>query len=200
MSPTSEGFTSPHLGSDPNLPPGQYTTGDFPIMSAGATPVISQREWELAVTTEAGGHHQFSFDSLLALGPEDIEVDLHCVTGWSKMGTQWRGVAVEKTLDAVGGTTAEHVLAHCYGGYTTNVPLEDLLDGQGWLAFEYEGEPLDPEHGGPVRLLVPHLYLWKSAKWLRRLELTEQSTPGFWETLGYHTYGDPWQQQRYWND
>jgi len=134
-----------------------------------------------------------------ALPAEDITVDLHCVTKWSKLGTHWRGVPVEALLDGV-DTAADYVLARSYGGYTTNLPLADLLDGQAWVAFEYDREPLDPEHGGPARLLVPHLYLWKSAKWLQQIELTPTDEPGFWESLGYHNYGDPWREQRYWGD
>ena len=121
------------------------------------------------------------------------------MTRWSKLGTSWRGVSLDTLLADV-ETTAEHVVAHCYGGYTTNLPLDAVLDGQAWVAHTYEGEPLAPEHGGPARLLVPHLYLWKSAKWVRAIELTVSDEPGFWETAGYHNEGDPWREQRYWDD
>ncbi|MDX6428347.1 MAG: hypothetical protein QOE54_713, partial [Streptosporangiaceae bacterium] len=122
-----------------------------------------------------------------------------CVTKWSKLGTAWEGVSLD-TLFADVESTAEYALAHSYGGYTTNLPVQDLLDGQAWIAFRYDGEELNAEHGGPARLLVPHLYLWKSAKWVRGLQLLDADEPGFWETAGYHNYGDPWREQRYWGD
>jgi len=151
------------------------------------------------VTTESGQRHTWSWPELLALPNETLTVDLHCVTKWSKLATPFRGVRVETLLEDV-ETAADFVLAHSYGGYTTNMPLEDLLDGQAWIVYEYDGAPLPPEHGGPARLLVPHLYLWKSAKWVRELQLLLQDEPGFWETAGYHNYGDPWREQRYWSD
>lgn len=200
MNRISEGFSGRQASARADLPPGQYLTHGFPVLSAGPTPDVPQAAWEFAITTGSGEQHRWDFDGLLAAGAEDIEVDLHCVTGWSKFGMAWRGVRVDTLMEQVGDTGAEQVLAHSYGGYTTNMPLEDLLDGQAWLAFEYDGEPLAPEHGGPVRLLIPHLYLWKSAKWLRELALSDEETPGFWEGLGYHLYGDPWQEQRYWGD
>jgi DMSO/TMAO reductase YedYZ molybdopterin-dependent catalytic subunit len=126
-------------------------------------------------------------------------VDIHCVTRWSKLSTVWEGVSLDTVLEQA-GHHAEFALAHCDGGYTTNLPLEDLTGGRAWVAFSYDGEPLDPEHGGPARLLIPHLYFWKSAKWVRRLELRHDNEPGFWETYGYHMYGDPWLEQRYAGD
>ena len=199
MDVVSTGFFGRREPAERPLPPGQYLTHDFPVLSAGATPHVAARAWEFTIETETGEERVWDLAGLRDAGAEDIEVDLHCVTGWSKLGTSWRGVPVETLMEEV-ETSASHVLAHCYGGYTTNLPLEDLLDGRAWLAFEYDGEPLEPEHGGPVRLLVPHLYLWKSAKWLNRLTLQHESTSGFWETLGYHSYGDPWLEQRYWGD
>ena len=121
------------------------------------------------------------------------------MTKWSKLRTTWRGVSLD-TLLAQAQTSAEYALARSYGGYTTNLPLADLLDGQAWVAFEYGGRPLTAEHGGPARLLVPHLYLWKSAKWVQGIDLKTKDEPGFWESLGYHNYGDPWREQRYWGD
>ena len=126
-------------------------------------------------------------------------VDIHCVTKWSKLGTSWRGVPVDAFLADV-GTAADYALVHSYGGYTTNLPLEDLLDGRAWVVFDYDGAPLPAEHGGPARLLVPHLYFWKSAKWVRGIQLLLEDEPGFWETAGYHDYGDPWREQRYQGD
>jgi DMSO/TMAO reductase YedYZ molybdopterin-dependent catalytic subunit len=198
MSVITRGFTG-RGRHDLALPPGQYLTDDFPVLSAGPTPRISQDTWRLGVMTEHGGRHEWTWGSFASLPSEDFTVDLHCVTKWSKLGTPWRGVRVETLLDGV-DTAAGYALAHCYGGYTTNVPLEDLLDGQAWIAYEYDGAPLAPEHGGPARLLVPHLYLWKSAKWLRELRLLLADEPGFWESAGYHNYGDPWREQRYWGD
>ena len=135
----------------------------------------------------------------MALPAEDVEVDIHCVTRWSKLGTAWRGVPVDAFLEDV-ESTADYVMAHSYGGYTTNLPLEDLLDGKAWVVHEYDGGPLPAEHGGPVRLLVPHLYFWKSAKWLNGFTLMNGDEPGFWEGFGYHNYGDPWREERYAGD
>jgi DMSO/TMAO reductase YedYZ molybdopterin-dependent catalytic subunit len=195
MSVISRGFRR-RRELEPTLPPGQYLTEDFPVLSAGPTPNVGPDEWTFTVTTETGDRHQWTWAELLALPTETPTVDLHCVTRWSKLGTTWRGVSLDVLLADV-ETTADYVMALSYGGYTTNLPLEDLLDGKAWVAFEYEGEPLDPFHGGPARLLVPHLYLWKSAKWVRGLQLMPYDEPGFWEGLGYHTYGDPWREQRY---
>lgn len=201
------GFVSPGFArrrqpgsSDQALPPGQYDVGDgFPVLSAGPTPHTPTDQWDFAVTGEVGAGVRLSWDEFSALPHEDVTVDIHCVTKWSKFATNWRGVPVETLLDAA-DTSAEYVLAFCDGGYTTNVPVEDLVDGKAWVVDTYEGEPLEPEHGGPVRLLVPHLYFWKSAKWLRGLQLSSFDEPGFWESLGYHIYGDPWQEQRYSGD
>jgi DMSO/TMAO reductase YedYZ molybdopterin-dependent catalytic subunit len=184
---------------DKDLPPGQYLTKDFPVLSAGPTPRIPLDRWQFTITTETGERRQWSWDEFLALPYEDVTVDLHCVTKWSKLGTSWRGVPVSTLLDDI-ESAADHVTAHSYGGYTTNLPLEDLLDGRAWVAYRYDGEDLAPAHGGPARLLVPHLYLWKSAKWVRGLALTTEDEPGFWESLGYHDYGDPWREQRYQGD
>jgi DMSO/TMAO reductase YedYZ molybdopterin-dependent catalytic subunit len=128
-----------------------------------------------------------------------VTVDIHCVTKWSKLDTHWTGVSVDVLLE---GTEpwGEYVVAFCDGGYTTNLPLEDVTGGRAWVAYEYDGAPLEPEHGGPARLLVPHLYFWKSAKWVRGLNVSDSDEPGFWETYGYHNRGDPWQEQRYWGD
>jgi DMSO/TMAO reductase YedYZ molybdopterin-dependent catalytic subunit len=179
-----------------DLPPGQYLTTDFPVLSAGPTPRIPLDDWRLTVTTEVGDETSWTWQQLTALPSEETTVDLHCVTRWSKLETTWRGVSLDTLLADV-ESAADYVLVHSYGEYTTNLPLQDLLDGQAWIAYEYEGEPLEPVHGGPARLLVPHLYLWKSAKWVRGLQLMHDDEPGFWESLGYHNYGDPWRDQRY---
>jgi DMSO/TMAO reductase YedYZ molybdopterin-dependent catalytic subunit len=183
----------------PELPPGQYLTRDFPVLSAGPTPRIDLDRWEFVIRSESGAEHRWTWRDLTALPSETPTVDLHCVTRWSKLDTSWRGVSLDVLLESV-ETAADYALVRAYGGYTTNLPLEDLLDGQAWLAYEYEGEPLEPAHGGPARLLVPHLYLWKSAKWVRGIDLLLDDEPGFWETLGYHDYGDPWREQRYQGD
>ena len=183
----------------PELPPGQYLTTDFPVLSAGPTPRVPLDRWRFTVTTEAGASRSWTWDELLALPHEDVTVDIHCVTKWSKLGTTWRGVPVAAFLADV-ETAADYALAESYGGYTTNLPLADLLDGQAWVAYRYDGADLTPEHGGPARLLVPHLYFWKSAKWVRGLSLLNEDEPGFWETAGYHDYGDPWREQRYQGD
>ncbi|HEX7188517.1 MAG TPA: sulfite oxidase-like oxidoreductase [Actinomycetes bacterium] len=193
------GFSGRPRSGDADLPPGQYLTRDFPVLSAGPTPRIDLDEWQFEVVTEAGGRRTWSWTDLLALPRAEVTVDLHCVTGWSKLGTTWTGVSLDTLLADI-ESAADFALVHSYGGYTTNLPVADLLDGQAWVAFEYEGEDLDPEHGGPARLLVPHLYLWKSAKWVRGLTLLLEDEPGFWESVGYHNYGDPWREQRYWDE
>jgi DMSO/TMAO reductase YedYZ molybdopterin-dependent catalytic subunit len=195
----SPGFTGRPRREAPALPPGQYLTDDFPVLSAGPTPRVTRDAWEFTVVTETGTRHRWSWADLLALPAETVTVDLHCVTKWSKLGTTWEGVPVDTLLADV-ETAADYALVHAYGGYTTNLPLDDLLDGKAWIAYRYEGEDLAPAHGGPARLLVPHLYLWKSAKWVRAIQLLLEDEPGFWESLGYHDYGDPWREQRYQGD
>jgi DMSO/TMAO reductase YedYZ molybdopterin-dependent catalytic subunit len=181
------------------LPPGQYLTEDFPVLSAGPTPRVRTDDWEFTVTTETGEAHRWNWATFRALPSEQLTADLHCVTRWSKLATSWDGVSRDTLLADV-ETAADYALVHSYGGYTTNLPLEDLLEGQAWMAFAYDGEDLPAEHGGPARLLVPHLYLWKSAKWVHGITLAHADEPGFWESLGYHNYGDPWREQRYWGD
>jgi DMSO/TMAO reductase YedYZ molybdopterin-dependent catalytic subunit len=181
------------------VPPGQYLTGDFPVLSAGPTPRTPLEEWSFAVVSETGEElARWSWEEFRALPAESVTVDIHCVTKWSKLDTTWEGVSVDTLLAGV--EVEGYVTAFCDGGYTTNLPLEDVTDGKAWVALGYDGEPLDPEHGGPARLLVPHLYFWKSAKWVRGLRLMDEDEPGFWEGLGYHMYGDPWREQRYWGD
>jgi DMSO/TMAO reductase YedYZ molybdopterin-dependent catalytic subunit len=150
-------------------------------------------EWRFEI-----GERSWSWDEFLDLPSESITVDIHCVTSWSKLETHWEGVSVDTLLEGV--EPGPYVMAHSYGGYTTNLPIEDVTDGKAWVAYNYEGEPLEAEHGGPARLLVPHLYFWKSAKWVRGLEFMDYDEPGFWEGLGYHDRGDPWLEQRYQGD
>jgi DMSO/TMAO reductase YedYZ molybdopterin-dependent catalytic subunit len=197
----SRGFQGRRRGdAEPTrLPPGQYLTGDFPVLSAGPTPHTPLAEWDFTIRGAVDQLVSWTWDELLALPSETVTVDIHCVTKWSKLDTVWKGVSLDTLLDGV-QTSAEYVLAFCDGGYTTNLPLEDVTGGKAWVAYEYGGEPLEPEHGGPARLLIPHLYFWKSAKWVRGLELGDDDAPGFWEYYGYHNYGDPWKEQRYAGD
>jgi DMSO/TMAO reductase YedYZ molybdopterin-dependent catalytic subunit len=199
MGIVSPGFSGRRRPEGQKLPPGQYLVTDFPVLSAGPTPRVDVAKWELRVTTETGQVHTWDWTAFRALPTEDITVDIHCVTKWSKLGTHWLGVSLDALLGGV-DTGAGFALARSYGGYTTNLPLSDLRDGQAWIAFEFDGRPLAPEHGGPARLLVPHLYFWKSAKWVSGIDLLTKDEPGFWESLGYHNYGDPWREQRYWGD
>jgi DMSO/TMAO reductase YedYZ molybdopterin-dependent catalytic subunit len=185
---------------DPSrVPPGQYVTTDFPVLSAGPTPHTPLDEWSFTISGQADEPVSWPWDEFLALPSEAVTVDIHCVTKWSKLDTAWKGVSVDTLLDAV-STEAEYLTAWSDGGYTTNLALEDVTGGKAWVAYEFDGEPLEAEHGGPARLLVPHLYFWKSAKWLRGLTLTPTDEPGFWETYGYHNHGDPWLEQRYQGD
>jgi DMSO/TMAO reductase YedYZ molybdopterin-dependent catalytic subunit len=181
------------------LPPGQYVTRDFPVLSAGPTPRTPLAQWDFAIRGAVQPSRRWTWDEFRALPSETVTVDIHCVTKWSKLDTVWECVAIDTLLDGV-ETDGNFVTAFCDGGYTTNLPLADLVGGKAWVAFAYGGAPLAPEHGGPARLLVPHLYFWKSAKWVRGLEIMSRDRPGFWETLGYHDYGDPWREQRYQGD
>jgi DMSO/TMAO reductase YedYZ molybdopterin-dependent catalytic subunit len=181
------------------LPPGQYLTSGFPVLSAGPTPHTPLTEWTFSVTGEVDQPRRWTWDELLALPAETVTKDIHCVTKWSKFDTDWKGVSVDVLLDGV-DTAAGYVMAFSDGGYTTNLPLEDVTGGKAWVAYEYDGQALEPQHGGPARFLVPHLYFWKSAKWVRGLHLMAEDAPGFWETYGYHMYGDPWREQRYSGD
>jgi DMSO/TMAO reductase YedYZ molybdopterin-dependent catalytic subunit len=202
MSPVSRGFRHFRGASDEEagrVPPGQYVTHDFPVLSAGPTPHTPLEDWTFSITQGGETKKSWTRQEFRALPDEEVTRDIHCVTKWSKLDTVWRGVSVDALLDQV-EHDAPYVLAFCDGGYTTNLPIEDVTDGKAWVAFDYDGGPLEPEHGGPARLLVPHLYFWKSAKWVRGLELRDHDAPGFWETYGYHNYGDPWKEQRYAGD
>ena len=199
MAVVSRGFTGRPRRGDAELPPGQYRTDDFPVLATGPTPKVDRDRWEFVVTTETGQRHRWTWRELLALPAERPTVDLDCVTKWSKFGTHWQGVPLSTLLADV-ETAADYALVHAYGGYTTNLPLADLLDGKAWIAYRYDGADLAPEHGGPARLLVPHLYLWKSAKWVSGIDLLLEEKRGFWENVGYHDYGDPWREQRYQGD
>ena len=201
MSRISRGFAGRRQPSADafRIPPGQYVTGDFPVLSAGPTPHTPLDDWSFAIGGAVEEPMSWQWQEFRALTSETIRVDIHCVTKWSKLDTSWTGVSVDTLLQGVGGS-AQYVTAWCDGGYTTNLALEDITNGRAWVAYEFGGEPLQPEHGGPARLLIPHLYFWKSAKWVRGLELQDEDQPGFWETYGYHNHGDPWQEQRYQGD
>ncbi len=199
MAIVSRGFRGRAATEDDRLPPGQYLVEDFPVLSAGPTPRIALDRWEFTIDTETGDTHRWSWADLMALPMESPRVDIHCVTQWSKFDTEWQGVSLDVLFENV-ETAAGYALVHSYGGYTTDLPLADLLDGQAWIVHRYDGEELAPVHGGPARLLVPHLYFWKSAKWVRGIRLLTEEQQGFWETAGYHDYGDPWREQRYQGD
>jgi DMSO/TMAO reductase YedYZ molybdopterin-dependent catalytic subunit len=198
VSVISRGFHGRRRG-DERLPPGQYLERSFPVLSAGPTPRVGTDTWQFTVKTETGDTRGWNWQELMSLPQADVTADIHCVTKWSKLDTHWRGVSLDTLLDGI-ETNAGYVMARSYGGYTTNLPLPDIRDGKAWVVYEYEGEPLHPEHGGPARMLVPHLYFWKSAKWVNGLDLMLHDKHGFWEDLGYHDYGDPWREQRYQGD
>jgi len=191
----TRGFRSKHGGGPPGrVPPGQYVVTDFPVLSAGPTPRSPLAAWTFTLEDEEGGQlNRWSWEELLALPTTELTVDIHCVTKWSKLGTRWKGVSFDDLLRAAGREPpTPYVMAFCDGGYTTNLPVADLRGDRAIIAYEYDGAPLPPEHGFPARLLVPHLYFWKSAKWVRGLRFMPTNRPGFWETHGYHRRGDPW--------
>lgn len=181
------------------VPPGQYVTTDYPVLTAGPTQHTSLDNWTLSM--QVGGHAlaNWSWRDFEALPQTEIVTDIHCVTKWSKLDTRWRGVAFDDLLRAAGLDQAPtaFVMVHCDGGYSTNHSIADLIEGKAMIATHFDDLPLTPTHGGPARLLVPHLYFWKSAKWIRRIAFHELDRPGFWESLGYHIHGDPWREQRY---
>jgi DMSO/TMAO reductase YedYZ molybdopterin-dependent catalytic subunit len=183
------------------LPPGQYVAPDFPVLSAGPTPRVSLADWSLSVEGLVNRPVRWTWQEFTSLPAQTFTVDIHCVTKWSKLDTVWKGVSLDTLFEAVElDREAAFVMAHSYGGYSSNVPLSEVVSGQAFVGYEYDGRPLAPEHGGPARLVVPHLYFWKSAKWLRSLELIQRDKPGFWESLGYNIHGDPWKEERYWGD
>jgi DMSO/TMAO reductase YedYZ molybdopterin-dependent catalytic subunit len=183
------------------VPPGQYVTDDFPVLSAGPTPHVPLETWQFRIDGLVDEPVAWRWDEFQALPARDWTVDISSVTKWTKLDTHWTGVSVDTLLEhARLDPRAGFAIAHCYGGYTTNLPLADLGDGRAFVAYRYDGVPLELEHGGPARLVVPHLYFWKSAKWVRGLRLIDRDQPGFWESLGYHNRGDPWREERYSGD
>jgi DMSO/TMAO reductase YedYZ molybdopterin-dependent catalytic subunit len=204
-SPISRSFRGhrPDADTAAKLPPGQYETHDFPVLSAGPTPHTPLARWDFTLGGMNGQSAKWSWAEFQALPHETITRDIHCVTKWSKFDTVWNGVSIDMIIEAgaaKGIEAAPFIMAVCDGGYTTNLPLADVTGGKAWLAAGFDGKPLPAEHGGPVRLLVPHLYFWKSAKWVREIHFHDHDEPGFWEGLGYHMRGDPWKEQRYTGD
>ena len=187
---------------DPRLPPGQYDAGDqWPVLNAEVTPHLDLASWSFSVEGLVEHPTTWNWDEIHALPVSGYSGDIHCVTTWSKLGVNFGGVSVDTLLDAAGlKSTASYVLAFCHTGYTTNLPLADVTGGRAWVVWDYGNAPLPIEHGGPARLLVPHLYFWKSAKWVAGLRVLDHDEPGFWERNGYHDRGDPWLEQRYQGD
>jgi DMSO/TMAO reductase YedYZ molybdopterin-dependent catalytic subunit len=200
--PVTRGFSRRRPEPARRLPPGQYDTGaGWPVLTAEATPRIDRASWSIAVDGLVDRPTTWTWDEVQQLPSASYRGDIHCVTTWSKFDTVFAGVSVDSLLAAAGPRPeAGFVMAHSSTGYTTNLPLADVTGGRAWVVWEYDGRPLAAEHGGPVRLLVPHLYFWKSAKWISRLELIAEDRPGFWESNGYHDRGDPWLEQRYQGD
>jgi DMSO/TMAO reductase YedYZ molybdopterin-dependent catalytic subunit len=187
---------------DHRLPPGQYDAGlDFPVLTAEVTPRLDPQAWTMTVDGLVARARTWTWQQMHELPQSEYRGDIHCVTTWSKFDTTFGGVSVDVLLEAVDPSpAATHVLATSTTGYTTNLPLEHLANSRAWVVWTHDGEPLPREHGGPVRLLVPHLYFWKSAKWITRLTLLDHDQQGFWERNGYHDLGDPWREQRYQGD
>lgn len=199
--PISRGFHGRR--ADPEyrdrIPPGQYIARDFPVLSAGPTPHVPLSEWTFSMRVGDRPLGKWTWAEFQELPQSRATVDIHCVTKWSKLDTVWEGVTIDALLEAtgLGAPPAAYAMAHCDGGYSTNVPAADLVGGRAMIAMRFADAPLAAAHGGPARLLVPHLYFWKSAKWVRSIEFVAADRPGFWESLGYHIYGDPWREQRY---
>jgi DMSO/TMAO reductase YedYZ molybdopterin-dependent catalytic subunit len=186
-------------GLEGRVPPGQYYEQGFPVLTAGPTPRIATEEWSFRIDGMVAAPRSWTWDEFAQLPFEEIPCDIHCVTKWSKLATSFGGVSVDALLEAAEPQGA-YAMAHSSGGYTTNLALSDLTGGKAWVVTQHEGEPLPREHGGPARLLVPHLYFWKSAKWVAGLRVMDHDEPGFWEQNGYHNRGDPWKEERYWGD
>jgi DMSO/TMAO reductase YedYZ molybdopterin-dependent catalytic subunit len=198
----TRGFASRRAGLDAHrVPPGQHVVENFPVLTAGPTPQVTVGDWALTLKIGPRPVKTWRWSEFNALPQQKLTSDIHCVTAWSKLDTAWEGVFVDDILaDAGLAAPTGFLLAHCYDGYSTNVPWADLTSGKAMVALKYADQPLPRDHGGPARLLVPHLYFWKSAKWIKELQFTPRDEAGFWERRGYHAYGDPWREQRYTND
>ena len=190
-------FTKPEPDQGDRVPPGQYLAKGFPVLSYGETPQISPQQWLFKVWGLVEPK-SFDWSDFMSLPQQEFIADFHCVTRWSKLDVKWQGISVVDFLQAIDiQPQATHILQHCYGGYTTNLPLEDFVRPENFFAHSLNSEPLSAEHGGPMRLIVPHLYAWKSAKWLNGIEFLDRDESGFWEKNGYHRRGDPWAEERY---
>jgi DMSO/TMAO reductase YedYZ molybdopterin-dependent catalytic subunit len=203
--PITRGFKRRPGGAEApreRIPPGQFVTTEFPVLTAGPTQHTPLEQWSLSLQHEGRVIASWNWGQFTALPQSERTTDIHCVTKWSKFDTRWRGVTFDDLMKAAGLQTpaGPYVMAHCDGGYTTNHPVADLRDGKGMIVTHFDDKPIAPTHGGPARLLVPHLYFWKSAKWVRSLEFIPMNAPGFWESMGYHLHGDPWREQRYTDD
>ncbi|MBC7393062.1 MAG: sulfite oxidase-like oxidoreductase [Variovorax sp.] len=199
----TRGFTGrrPTAAFANRLPPGQFETDDFPVLSKGPAPRIDMAAWRFTLSDGPRPLKRWTWDEFMALPRTVWQGDIHCVTTWSKFDTRWEGVTIDDLLTDAGiAAPTPWLLALSLDDYDTNVPAADLLGGRAMVATHFDGQPLAPEHGGPARLLVPHLYFWKSAKWIKGLKFTARDEAGFWELRGYHMYGDPWRQQRYSDD
>ena len=197
----SRGFTGKRPMNDQatRLPPGQYLTNDFPVLSAGPTPHVALEKWSFSMEGLVKDKVRWTWDEFLQLPSQTFQVDISCVTKWTKLDTRWEGVSVDTLMEHVQLDPKAHfVTAFSHEGYTTNLSLNDIINGQAFIAYKFDGKPLRPEHGGPARLMVPHLYFWKSAKWVAGLRFMENDQPGFWESAGYNNHGDPWKEERYW--
>ena len=202
----TRGFTGRGAPADPaaqgRVPPGQHLVPDFPVLSLGPTPTVRPQDWTLDLRIGPRYAARWTWQEFNALPQTRWTKDIHCVTTWSKLDTAWEGVLFDDLLRAarLDAPPTPFVLAHSSDGYSTNIPASDLVGDRAMVATRYGGEPLQPEHGGPARLLVPHLYFWKSAKWLKGLQFTQRDEAGFWELRGYHMRGDPWKEERYSDD
>lgn len=198
MAIVNPGFNSP-AGSRKAVPPGQSIVDNWPVLTYGPTPEIDISKWALEISGAVNKPVTLDWQAFNELPTIQLKTDIHCVTRWSRLGMEWRGVSLDTLIEQAGGLKegARHLIGKCYGGYTTNVPIVDIAGGKSMIATHADGEKLSPEHGGPARLFVPHLYLWKSAKYINQLVFTQDDEPGFWERNGYHNYGDPWREQRY---
>jgi DMSO/TMAO reductase YedYZ molybdopterin-dependent catalytic subunit len=200
---TTRGFSGRRPTADvaKRLPPGQYRTDDFPVLSLGVTPQVDVASWRFTLGHGPKPMASWSWAEFDALPRTRWRGDIHCVTKWSKFDTEWEGVGIDDLFVAAGITPpTPYLLAQSHDNYDTNVPVADLVGGRGMIATRFDGGPLSAEHGGPARLLVPHLYFWKSAKWVKGLRFTARDEAGYWELRGYHMYGDPWREQRYTDD
>ena len=199
----SRGFTGKrrHAAPTDRIPPGQYVTDDFPVLSAGPTPRTPLDKWSFEINGLVRQPVRWSWAEFQLLPSRPYTVDIHCVTKWSKLDTQWEGVSIDTLLESVEvDPNAHFAMAFCDGGYTTNMPLREITGGKAFVGYKFDGDSLEAEHGGPARLVVPALYFWKSAKWVRGLTLIEKDHSGFWESLGYNNHGDPWKEERYYGD